>query len=135
MIQHLQLPTTWPMMAKYKQLVSYWPEVSIMSALLVCTKLAFGLDGIHRTPHVEDEIAANLPDLKAWEKFLTSYLDKRGAMTKDGEVIQYMRVTEDDIMKMKPSELDAYMDWYEKNWGDNAEAQDRKSCMLSVFHI
>ncbi|RPA78958.1 hypothetical protein BJ508DRAFT_151464 [Ascobolus immersus RN42] len=133
MIRNLDLPTKWPMQVKNKQLVSCWPEIAMMSALLVCAKIAFGLDGIYRTPHERDEIAANLPDLKIWKQFLTEYLDKRGAMTKDGDVIQYLRVTDDDILTMKPSELDGYMDWYEKNWGDTFGAQELPEQLLELF--
>lgn len=83
------------------------PEAKLMALVLISSKLAWGLDGVKRTPRDRAEPAAIKVDRKTWESFLAENKFKGDSLYDYDDA---------DILKMSGEELDAYMDWYERTW-------------------
>ncbi|KAI5785102.1 RNA polymerase I-specific transcription initiation factor Rrn7 [Peziza echinospora] len=102
------------------------PEAKLMALVLISSKLAWGLDGVKRTPHDRAEPAAIKIDRKAWESFLA------GNKFKGDSLYDY---DDTDILNMSGEELDAYMDWYERTWlgSLNKEQANVPEAILNMF--
>jgi len=103
-----------------------YPEVQLMSLLIVSTKLFFPIDDIERHP-----VSAN--DLSALRMDWTEWAAAQGPLADDGgdgsDIVQNskldatpdltfpeaFKISESDCLSMGDEELDRYMDWYQDN--------------------
>jgi RNA polymerase I-specific transcription initiation factor RRN7 len=102
-----------------------YPEVQLMSLLVVSTKLFFPIDDIDRHPVSANDLSALQMDWSEWAAAQGPLLDGGG----ESEIIQNSRVdtphdltfpeafsiSESDCLAMGDEELDRYMDWYQDN--------------------
>jgi len=108
-----RLLTIYPLTFQYpstpipKTLISTYPEVKLMTLILLSTKLLWGMDGTKRIPRDKTEPAAVTPDIRSWERFLADH------KFQGDSVFDW---TDADVFGMSGEELDGYMDWYERTW-------------------
>lgn len=108
--------------------VSAWPEARLMSLVIIATKLLYGLDGISRAPKSNTEPAAVGLRWEAWDRFLRlGNTERRGLLgdlgQETGKKELEVDVKEADIFGMNETDLDKYMDWFEKTWADNSNTK------------
>lgn len=102
-----------------------YPEVQLMSLLVVSTKLLFPIDDIDRHPVSANDLSALQMDWQEWAV-------AQGPLVDDGDesdIIQNSKhdtapdltfpeafsISESDCLAMGDEELDRYMDWYQHN--------------------
>lgn len=111
--ERLKLTYVWPSDPTSRRFHSLWPESRVLATLIMAAKLAYGLDGLHRYPFTNSEPPATSLDTKAWKSFLSA----RQNSTFCGRVKgREATITEDEIFNLSFSEIDDYLDWYEKTW-------------------
>ncbi|KAJ5278896.1 RNA polymerase I-specific transcription initiation factor Rrn7 [Penicillium angulare] len=91
------------------------PEVQLVVLIVLATKLLFPFDDLERHPITAFEPAAQGIDWDKWlqaQQNFDSQNNPHGILGKE----KVIGVTERDVLKMEPEQLDGYMDWYEKNW-------------------
>ncbi|KAJ5106465.1 Pol I core factor CF [Penicillium angulare] len=91
------------------------PEVQVVVLIVMATKLLFPFDDLERHPITALEPATQGMD---WEKWLQAQRNFDSQNNPDGILgkEKIIGVTERDVFRMKPEQLDMYMDWYEKSW-------------------
>lgn len=135
---HLFLSFVWPSagILASRQQHSLWPESKLLALLIIAMKLCYGMDSVIRYPTSATEPAATQLNLESYERFLKSTNDLRkgelydaddeeGGCTKATRGCE-IEVTEKDVFEMKPEEMDAYMDWYEKTWCGSSDDEKMK---------
>lgn len=93
----------------------YLPELQLISLVVIATKLFYPLDDLKRYPVSLREPGAQVMDWDNWLKYKKQYDNrskKEGKIGKGKEI----KMTESDVFRMNPQQLDEYMDWYEKLW-------------------
>ncbi len=113
------LPTT-------RQRISSLPEVSLISLLVVATKLYHPFDEDRTPRHARSfaDPAALAIDWAAWalaQENQDARLNSAGSLPRGSEI----HVTEADVMKMTGEELDQYMDYYERTFIDEERARTK----------
>jgi RNA polymerase I-specific transcription initiation factor RRN7 len=92
------------------------PEAQLMSLIIVAVKLLFPFDSdtIERYPRSLNEPGAQQLDWISWVEAQKRF-DNSG---KDNELQrgQEVEVKDSDIFKMSETQLDQYMDWYQRTW-------------------
>lgn len=107
----------YPAIVKDKATHLLMPEVQLMSLVVVATKLLFPFDDVDRYPESAKEPTAQRVDWKVWteaQKQFEARATEGGRIGKGNEIL----VNEKDVFNMTASQLDEYMDWYEKSWLD-----------------
>ena len=91
------------------------PDVQIIVLLVMATKLIFPFDDIARHPATNNEPATQAMD---WQKWMQAQRQFESQKHPDGKLgkEKIIQMTESDVFNMDPSQLDEYMDWYEKSW-------------------
>lgn len=94
------------------------------------------MDSVVRYPTSATEPAATQLNLESYELFLKSTNDLRKGELYDADDEEggcskatrgcEIEVTEKDVFEMKPEEMDAYMDWYEKTWCGSSDDEKMK---------
>ncbi|RPA94487.1 hypothetical protein L873DRAFT_1700998 [Choiromyces venosus 120613-1] len=136
----ISLPFIWNGL-RHRKRVTNWPEARLMALLIISTKLLYGLDGVKRTPKSATEPAAAGLKWEAWDKYLRiGNAERRGLLNENitpvsegggGKDLE-VDVEEKDVFDMTGEELDRYMDWFEKNWADDANTPLTKQ-ILDLF--
>ncbi|KAH0538054.1 hypothetical protein FGG08_005316 [Glutinoglossum americanum] len=93
------------------------PELRLMSLIVVALKLVQSFDGRERSPKTDNEAASLVVDWGVWRKSIEEPIFAPGCLPKGGEI----NMAECDVFNLSKSQLDQYMDWYEKMWVDDAE--------------
>ena len=102
-----------------------YPEVQLMSLLVVATKLFFPIDDIDRHPASANDLSALKMDWSEWSAAQGPSLDDGD----ESDIIQHSKhdtssdltfpeaftISESDCLAMGDEELDRYMDWYQDN--------------------
>ncbi|KAL9114524.1 MAG: hypothetical protein Q9227_001605 [Pyrenula ochraceoflavens] len=101
-------PNEW---IKRQNLLGRYPELQIMSLLVVAVKLYWPFDNILRYPESAAEPAAQRMD---WEKWIQIHNGRDPTST--GMDKNEFEITEDDIFRMTGEEIDSYMDWHQRQW-------------------
>jgi RNA polymerase I-specific transcription initiation factor RRN7 len=93
---------------------SAFPEIQLMSLLVISVKLLYPFDDTTRLPRSIQEPTAQKVDWISWKR-LQQDLGERPPPTSlaRGKEID---VRDTDVFKMSRQELDLYMDWYQKTW-------------------
>ena len=100
-----------------------YPEVQLMSLLVVATKLFFPIDDIDRHPVSANDLSALQMDWAEWaaaQPSVQSGDDLDGQNSRDDTAPdltfpEAFKISESDCLSMGDEELDRYMDWYQEN--------------------
>ncbi|KAF7509431.1 hypothetical protein GJ744_007994 [Endocarpon pusillum] len=93
---------------------SAFPEIVLMSLLVVAVKLLYPVDEAQRQPQSLHEPAIQQMDWLSWKRRrqdLAKNPPKTG-LARGSEI----EVRDTDVFKMSQQELDSYMNWYQKTW-------------------
>ncbi|KAF9885801.1 Pol I core factor CF [Aspergillus nanangensis] len=95
-------------------------ETTLISLIVIGTKLLFPFDDVERYPVSAKEPTTQVIDWKIWGQAQRQYDNRKtssGGIGKGNEIM----VNDQDVFNMTPGQLDEYMDWYEKNWLDSSK--------------
>lgn len=102
-----------------------YPEVQLMSLLVVATKLFFPIDDIDRHPVSANDLSALTMDWSEWAASQGPSLDggdesniiqnSKHDTSSDLTFPEAFTISESDCLAMGDEELDRYMDWYQDN--------------------
>lgn len=102
-----------------------YPEVQLMSLLVVSTKLFFPIDDIDRHPVSANDLSALQMDWSEWEAAQGPLADggdesdiiqnSKHDASPDLSFPEAFSISESDCLAMGDEELDRYMDWYQDN--------------------
>lgn len=91
------------------------PEVQSIVLIILATKLLFPFDDLKRNPATSKEPATQTVNWQEWmqaQRKFSHHEQTGGQIGKE----QLMRITDEDALGMNKSEIDQYLDWYEKDW-------------------
>lgn len=86
-----------------------------MSLVIISTKLFYPFDDKNRYPQSLSDPAAQAVDWDNWVEIQGAFDLRRREGTRLGKGHE-IETNEMDALTMAPSQLDDYMDWYEKMW-------------------
>ena len=92
-----------------------YPEVQLISLIVVATKLSQPFDDMVRLPINESDPTVVKMDWAGWRQVMSGRNQeglKRGEESK---------VTDTDVLSMNKKELDDYLDWYQRAWIDDRD--------------
>lgn len=105
---------SWPPVNKRMKSLSAYPEIQMISLIVIVTKLAHPFDDIPRHPESDSEPTTVRMD---WQKWTRTMAEPPSRGLKRGEEI---KVTDMDIPNMNAKKMDDYLDWYQRTWvGDS----------------
>ncbi len=94
--------------------VSAFPEVELMSLLVIAVKLLYPFDGVRRHPQSAHEPTTQQMDWMFWKRRRQGLARcPPGSNLARGSEID---VRDTDVFQMGQQELDTYMNWYQKTW-------------------
>ncbi|KAJ5629139.1 hypothetical protein N7528_002796 [Penicillium herquei] len=91
------------------------PEVQMVILIVMATKLLFPFDGIERYPATTMEPATQSMNWQEWIRAQQQFDAEKVTGVEMGKE-KIIQMTDSDVVGMDPSQLDEYMDWYEKSW-------------------
>ena len=97
------------------QRVSNFPEILLVSLIVVVVKLYYPLDKIDRSVESLKHPATLSID---WSSWVDAKMQQESHL-KEGEHLRRgteINVTESDVMNMSGEQLEDYLDWYERTW-------------------
>ncbi len=109
----LEIDFSWPILLKRAPSVAAYPEVRLISLIVVATKLGHPLDDITRIP--ENDIDPTIVKID-WTKWREIMMNSPSRGLKRGDEIT---VTDVDVMDMNGKKMDDYLDWYQRTWIDD----------------
>ncbi len=112
--------------AKTHQVTAY-PEIQLVSLIVIATKLSHPFDEIPALSTSESDPTVMKID---WEKWAQIMAQKDPEGIKRGREIY---VTEEDVCDMNEKNMDAYLDWFQRTLID--DNKQRKSMFLGPFHL
>jgi RNA polymerase I-specific transcription initiation factor RRN7 len=121
----LDLDFSWPVTTKKLQGVSAYPELQMISLIVIATKLGHPFDDIDRIPETDADPTILKID---WSKWIRTMEEHPSRGLKRGEEV---KVTDTDVWSMNAKKVDDYLDWYQRAWVDD---RDPKS-MYSKFFL
>ncbi|RMJ28895.1 transcription initiation factor RRN7 [Aspergillus sp. HF37] len=117
----VSFPFAFPTVATWKKKLSRYPDVQLVTLIVISTKLFFPFDKIRRYPEYANEPSTQAIDWKAWDQAQRHFNDRETSAGHIGRGKE-IRTTEKDVLDMTPTQLDEYMDWYESSWLDSSKA-------------
>lgn len=119
-----------------RRAISY-PEVQLVSLVVVATKLLFPFDseGVPHNPCDSSDPAMMSIDWSVWVDDRESRTEAEGNkdLLRDGMEI---KVKDKDVFNMSPQQLDQYMDWYQRTWaGSDTADNDVSKELLDMFPL
>lgn len=100
-----------------------YPEVQIVSLIVLATKLCHPFDDIDRTPESDLDPTTLKMDWAKWRR-VVSRTPLEGLRSGDE-----VKITDEDVLGMNERKMDDYLDWYQRTWIDD---RDPKSI---PFHL
>lgn len=93
---------------------SSFPELQLMSLVVIAVKLFHPFDHVHRHARSVHEPAAQTMDWRAWtqRRQKSAKGSSEAGLARGSEI----DVCDTDVFNMDHQELDSYMDWYQKTW-------------------
>lgn len=120
----LNLKFTFPILHGRNRSIAF-PEMQIVALIIVATKLSQPFDDVLRTPtDATDPTALAI----AWDKWTSIMAPRKPAGLERGAEI---KVTDEEALKLVDSDIDVYLDWYQRTWVDDVEP---KSKSLNYTH-
>ena len=93
---------------------SAYPELQLMSLLIIAVKLLYPFDGVQGRPRSIHEPTTHQMDWMSWNRH-----QQGSSMRLPGTSLarrSEISVRDTDVFKMNQQELDSYMNWYQKTW-------------------
>jgi RNA polymerase I-specific transcription initiation factor RRN7 len=115
----LELDFSFPILRKKTHVVSGYPEVQLMSLIVIATKLSHPFDDVERLPETEADPTMVKVDWTIWRKIMAERPTKG---LKRGEEI---KITDEDVMAMSGKHMDGYLDWYQRTWIDDRNPKSK----------
>lgn len=109
----LKLDFKFPMSDKRTYRVSAYPEIQLISLIVIATKLSHPFDDIERSPQSEDDPTTVKLDWERWREIMAETPTK--GLKRGTEI----KVTDTDVMKMSGKQMDDYLNWYQRTWIDD----------------
>ena len=96
--------------------------MKLMALLVIAVKLFYSFDSFSRHPRALSDIGSVHLD---WEKWTESQRKYEAIATPEGGLARgdEIRVNSGDVLNMSSTQLDQYLDWYERTWVDGERAQ------------
>ena len=118
------------------QRISHLPEMALVSLLVIVIKLYHPFNAIHYSAISSADVAILAVDWDAWiaaRRAHESRMVDPEHLSRGSEI----NVTEEDAMEMTGTQLDDYLDWYERTWVDEERTQRKArgvpSQLLEMF--
>ncbi|OCL05870.1 hypothetical protein AOQ84DRAFT_432871 [Glonium stellatum] len=119
---------TYPLeLAKKRARIIDIPGAQLISLVVVSVKLFYPFDDVRRYPSTATEPAVAVIDWDAWKDATTKF--RRALEVPDKmKPKELMAVKEKDVFSMSDSQMDQYLDWYQRTWTDESvREQDKDS--------
>lgn len=120
----LDIDYSWPIAYQKTRGVSSYPEIQMMSLIVIATKLSNPFDDIDRFP--ESEIDPTIVRI-SWPNWISVMQERPSKGLKRGEEV---KVTDADVWDMNAKKMDDYLEWYQRTWIDD---RDPKSMYLHLY--
>lgn len=121
----LDIDFCWPVTTKKLQGVLAYPELQLISLIIIATKLSNPFDDIDRFPESDADPTIVRID---WPKWTRTMEERPSRGLKRGDEI---KVTDTDVWSMNAKKIDDYLDWYQRTWVDERDAKS----MFSSFTL
>lgn len=122
----LDVDFSWPITMNKSHGVSAYPEVQMISLIVIATKLSHPFDDIDRTPESDEDPSIVKID---WSKWVRTMRERPRRGLDRGEEV---KVTDTDVWNMNAKKIDDYLDWYQRTWIDDRDPKS-KPLPLSVL--
>jgi RNA polymerase I-specific transcription initiation factor RRN7 len=119
----LNINFTYPISQKGGYRTIAYPEVRLMTLIIIATKLSQPFDDISRYPESESDPSTVQIDWTKWNQIMA---EPPSSGLRRGEEVN---VTDADVLGMSEKAIDDYLDWYQRDWIDD---RDPKSMRLHV---
>jgi len=142
LIKLLNLDFDFSVALKRKIFLSQHPEIKLMCAIIITTKLFFPFDDLRRHPTTATEPAALKLDWAKWAEHYrsTSTIGFDEQQRKDSDEA-ILATTESDVFGMSNQDMDAYLDWFARTgWLNEEDAKqgreaDYKTALYAMFPL
>ena len=121
----LELDFSFSILHKRSTGVSAYPEIQLMSLIVIATKLSQPFDEVERVPQGETDPTTVKVDWKRWRQLMADTPTKG---LKRGEEL---KVTDTDVVKMSGKQMDDYLNWYQRTWIDDRNPKS----MFPILHL
>jgi RNA polymerase I-specific transcription initiation factor RRN7 len=111
----LEIDFSYPITQKSREFDVSYPEIQLMSLIVVATKLGHPFDDIVRHPESDSDPTTVKIDWRKWQEIM---IDKPQEGLKRGDEIH---VEDTDVASMSEKQMDDYLNWYQRTWIDGAE--------------
>jgi RNA polymerase I-specific transcription initiation factor RRN7 len=111
----LEIDFTYPLTYKRTFGLIAYPEIQLISLIVVATKLGHPFDDIARYPESDSDPTTVKIDWRNWRQIMEK---KPVDGLKRGEEI---KVTDAAVLTMSGKEMDDYLDWYQRTWIDDRD--------------
>ena len=105
-----------------------FPEARLMSSLVVAVKTCQRFDGRAYRPCTDAEAATLAIDWTSWQQAFSDGETGPGLLARGEE----LEITENMVFDMTSTQLDQYMDWYERTWTQDAR-KTGEDVFMSLF--
>lgn len=120
----LEFDFSYPVVFKKNREALAYPEIQIISAIVVAAKLCYPFDNIERLPYSGSDPTSMKMDWSKWRDIMIPGPSKR---LRKGEEL---KITDKDVLTMSEAKMDDYLDWYQRTWIDD---RDPKCMLLHPF--
>ena len=117
LVSMLDIELKFPVTQKRLSKTRAYPEVQLMSLIVVATKLSHPFDDIERLPTSEYDPTLVKMDWTKWREVMAR---KSFEGLSRGEEI---KVTDTNVLNMNDQKLVDYLDWYQRIWIDESDQQ------------
>ena len=93
------------------------PEIRLVALLVAVTKLYYPFDSLKRYSKSSSEIGYLTVDWEKWCNVEQSH-DKGDDQKRSYDSDNDIMITEDDVFDLSDTQIDKYLDWYERMWVD-----------------
>ncbi|TVY21399.1 RNA polymerase I-specific transcription initiation factor rrn7 [Lachnellula arida] len=119
---------SYPTITKRVHEIQAYPEIQIISMIILATKLSHPFDSITRIPESDLDPTALKLDWAKWRKTMG---ERSSDGLKQGDEI---KVTDTDVLGMSEKKMDDYLDWYQRTWIDDRDAKMAEQ-ILELFPL
>lgn len=106
---------TYPILQKRAHEIRVYPEIQIISMIILATKLSHPFDDITRIPESDLDPTVLKIDWAKWRQIMS---EKATEGMKRGDEI---KVQDTDVLDMSEKKMDDYLDWYQRTWTDDRD--------------
>lgn len=104
-----------------------YPEIQIMTLIVISTKLLQPLDGVTRRAETIEDQAVTKVDWPTWQEAVSNGNEQP-------KLDKFAELNEDDVFTMSEEKLDSYLNWYQRSMLTNKEDKLSKQ-LLDLFPL